>query len=104
MTTRARAVRRAARAVGAFTARVGGGMSWLIVGALKMAKPASCPQCDSAQIESVTPRLYEQQSTWYRCRECGRIWSIPNPPTIPDSANDSRPSFHRLAKDKSHYE
>ena len=76
-----RAVRWAARAVGACTALVGGGTSWLMGGALKLAKAASCPQCDSAQIESVTPRLYERQSTWYRCRECGRIWSIPNTPT-----------------------
>jgi DNA-directed RNA polymerase subunit RPC12/RpoP len=53
-------------------------------GALKLSKAASCPHCDSAHIESVTPRVYEPQSTWYRCRECWRIWSVPKPPTIPE--------------------
>jgi hypothetical protein len=67
-------------------------MSWLMTGRLKMSQAASCPHCDSAQIESVTPRLYEKKSTWYLCRACGRIWSIPNPPTMPDSASHSRAS------------
>jgi hypothetical protein len=80
----ARAARWAARTVGAFTARVGGGLSWLMGGALKLSKAASCPHCDSAHIESVTPRVYQPQSTWYRCRECWRIWSVPKPPTIPE--------------------
>jgi DNA-directed RNA polymerase subunit RPC12/RpoP len=83
MTTLSRAGRWAALAVGAFTALLCGGMSWLVGGALKMSRAAPCPHCDSAHVDSVTPRLYEQQSTWYRCHECGRIWSIPKPPTIP---------------------
>ena len=86
MTTHARAARWAARTVGAFTALVGG-LSWLMGAALKLSKPATCPHCDSAHIESVTPRVYEPQSTWYRCRECGRIWSVPKPPTMSDSAD-----------------
>ena len=90
MATLWRAVRWAARAVGACTALLRGGMSWLIDVALTISKAAACPHCDSAHMESVTPRLYEQQSTWYRCSECGRIRSIPNPPTMPDSANKSR--------------
>jgi DNA-directed RNA polymerase subunit RPC12/RpoP len=92
MTTHARAARWAARTVCAFTALVNGARSWLIGGALKVSKPASCPRCDTAHIESVTPRIYEPQSTWYRCSECGRIWSIPKPPTMPDTANNSRVS------------
>jgi hypothetical protein len=93
MTTDARAACWAARTVGAFTELVGG-LSLLIGAALKLSKPATCPHCDSAHNESVTvtPRVYEPQSTWYRCRECGRIWSVPKPPTSPDSANNSRAS------------
>jgi hypothetical protein len=84
MITRARAALWAVRTVGAFTALVNGGRSWLISGVLKLSKPASCPLCRTAHIESVTPRIYEPQSTWYRCRECGRIWSVPKSPTVPE--------------------
>jgi DNA-directed RNA polymerase subunit RPC12/RpoP len=92
MTTLARAARWAGRAVGALNALVCGSTSWLIGGVLKLSTPVACPHCDTAHIESVTPRIYEPQSTWYRCRECGRIWSIPKPPTKPDSADHSRVS------------
>jgi hypothetical protein len=81
MTTPGRADRWAAFAVGAAKALMGG-MSWLIGGAHRHLPRAACPQCDSAQSESVTPRVYEPESTWYRCRACGRIRSIPKSPTI----------------------
>jgi predicted RNA-binding Zn-ribbon protein involved in translation (DUF1610 family) len=87
MTILSHAVRWAARAVGAYSARMCGGSSRLIGGALSTL--ASCPHCDSAHIESATPRPYEQQSTWYRCHECGRIWSIPNPPIMPNNSRAS---------------
>jgi hypothetical protein len=48
----------------------------------EMLKPPACPQCDSPDVEAVTPRPYQPQSTWYHCRACERIWSIPQPPTI----------------------
>src|SRR5260370_1436071 len=46
--------------------------------------PASCPQCGSPDADPVAPRPYQPQSTRYHCRACGRIWSVPKPPTIPD--------------------
>jgi transposase-like protein len=41
----------------------------------------TCPHCDSANIERMPDRPYESQSpvTWFQCRDCKRLWSVPKP-------------------------
>jgi hypothetical protein len=40
-----------------------------------------CPHCDSPDVEAMTPRSYEEQTTltWYQCLHCDRMWSLPKP-------------------------
>ena len=49
-----------------------------------------CPHCDSRRTEQMKDRAYEQQSatTWYQCLDCGRMWSVPKPPTERPPADD----------------
>src|ERR1700686_336148 len=63
-----------------------------------MSKPPPCPRCDSSDVDAVTPRLYEPQGTWYRCRACRHLWSVPKPSTFPDATQ--RPSIGSLNTQK----
>ena len=57
-----------------------------------MAVQTFCPHCDSKQIEQLPDRSYESTSsvTWFQCRACRRMWSlpkIPHTPGRPDNEN-----------------
>jgi len=45
----------------------------------------TCPHCDSARIEQMLDRTYESQATntWYQCKNCRRMWSLPKLPAPP---------------------
>ena len=47
-----------------------------------MTVPTYCPHCDSTTIEAMAARPFEAISamTWYHCRACQRLWSLPKPP------------------------
>jgi hypothetical protein len=56
--------------------------------------PNCCPHCDSKKIDAMAARSYEAISamTWYQCRECQRMWSLPKPPpTRPEGDNEHSP-------------
>ena len=44
-----------------------------------------CPYCDKHSIEPMPPSSFEAQSinTWYQCRDCKRVWSVPKVPLSP---------------------
>jgi transposase-like protein len=50
-----------------------------------------CPHCDSENVERLPDRPYETQSamTWFKCRDCGRLWSVPKVMPPPASADGS---------------
>jgi hypothetical protein len=41
--------------------------------------PLVCPHCDGVDVHPMRLRHHEAESqvTWYECRDCKRMWSIP---------------------------
>lgn len=40
--------------------------------------PATCPHCDSPNFEHLSPTNPLSEIAWYRCADCGRLFTPPN--------------------------
>jgi len=50
-----------------------------------------CPHCASHRVEAMRDQVYEAASsvTWYQCRDCRRMWSLPKPVFSASASTDN---------------